>query len=64
MKRGRLDGVRARLVAPKRAALGTLSGRLDALSPVAILARGYAIVIHEKTGRALVAARDARPATR
>ncbi len=35
----------------RRQALGLAAGRLDALSPVAILARGYGVVLHE--GRAL-----------
>ncbi|MCC7042906.1 MAG: exodeoxyribonuclease VII large subunit [Acidobacteria bacterium] len=45
--RGRLDAAmtRRRLVAAARAA--TLSGRLDALSPLSVLARGYAVCWNE-----------------
>ncbi len=39
--------------------LGLAAGRLDALSPVAILARGYGVVLRE--GRALTHASDASP---
>ncbi|MBI5512852.1 MAG: exodeoxyribonuclease VII large subunit [Deltaproteobacteria bacterium] len=62
----RLSGLDARLrAAPSRASerrralLGTLAARLEALSPLAILARGYGVVLAE--GRALTRARDAAP---
>lgn len=39
-------------------------GQLEALSPLAVLARGYAIALSERTGRALLDARDAVPGER
>jgi exodeoxyribonuclease VII large subunit len=42
------------LVNSRRAELGELSARLHALSPLSILARGYAIVRSESSGRALL----------
>lgn len=65
--RARLEKVIARLerrrslVGERREQLAHLTTRLEALSPVAILARGYAIALHEPTGRALVRAGDAQP---
>jgi exodeoxyribonuclease VII large subunit len=41
--------------------LARLAGQLTALSPLASLARGYAIVLHEPSGKALVRASDASP---
>jgi exodeoxyribonuclease VII large subunit len=41
-----------------REKLGRLCARLDTLSPLASLARGYAIVLHAKSGKALLRARD------
>jgi exodeoxyribonuclease VII large subunit len=43
----------------RRAELTALAAKLEVLSPLAILARGYAIVLHVPSGRALVRARDA-----
>ncbi|HEX7481783.1 MAG TPA: exodeoxyribonuclease VII large subunit [Polyangiales bacterium] len=43
----------------RRAALSKLVASLDALSPLGILARGYAIALHEPSGRALLRASDA-----
>ena len=44
----------------RRAEIQALAGRLDMLSPLAVLSRGYAIGIHESTGKALLRASDAR----
>jgi exodeoxyribonuclease VII large subunit len=45
----------------KRHELGRLAARLDTLSPLASLARGYAIVLHAPSGKALLRASDAAP---
>jgi exodeoxyribonuclease VII large subunit len=50
-----------KLLAKRRSELAVLVGRLDALSPVAVLSRGYAIALHAKTGRALTRAEEAEP---
>ena len=42
-----------------RTELGRAIGKLVVLSPLGILARGYAIALHQ--GKALVRAADARP---
>lgn len=47
----------ARIVARKRALLGTSAARLNALSPLATLSRGYAVARDER-GRALTSARQ------
>ena len=49
------------LGAARRAELVRLMSGLDALSPLGSLARGYAIVLHGTTGKALLKASDARP---
>jgi exodeoxyribonuclease VII large subunit len=41
------------MVREARAALAELCAQLDALSPLRVLERGYAIAIHESTGRAV-----------
>lgn len=46
-------------LARSRARLAERSAKLDALSPLRVLGRGYAIALHEPTGRALLRARDA-----
>jgi exodeoxyribonuclease VII large subunit len=43
----------------ERTKLARLAAQLDALSPLGSLARGYAIVLHEGTGKALLRAADA-----
>ena len=58
---GRLVSAMRTLHSGKRSRLATMLARLDNLSPLAVLARGYAIALHEKTGRALLAASDAKP---
>jgi exodeoxyribonuclease VII large subunit len=64
----RLQELRARLRAVARvlfrhpqARLSQQGARLHALSPLAVLGRGYAIALHERSGRALLSAGDARP---
>jgi exodeoxyribonuclease VII large subunit len=47
--------------ARRREQLAKLEARLQALSPLGILARGYAIALHEPSGKALLRASDARP---
>lgn len=55
----RLPAARTDLAA-RRATLGRLAGRLDAMSPLAVLARGYAIATHAD-GRAVRAAAEVSP---
>jgi exodeoxyribonuclease VII large subunit len=50
------------IVIDKRAALGTATVRLNALSPLATLARGYAVA-RDNDGRALTSVRDFTPDT-
>jgi exodeoxyribonuclease VII large subunit len=57
----RLGAVRVGMIERRRARLGALVARVDALSPLAVLGRGYAIALHGPTGRALTRAADARP---
>jgi exodeoxyribonuclease VII large subunit len=63
-----LENARARLQAagrsatrPPRHALARMAGTLEALSPLGILARGYAIAMVD--GRALISASDVNPGT-
>ena len=55
----RLQRATTRRVEVRKQQLGAAAGKLDALSPVAILARGYCVVLHE--GRALTDASEVRP---
>ena len=57
----RLFGFGRSLTHLRRHALARFAGQLTALSPLASLSRGYAIVLHEPTGRALLRAADANP---
>ncbi len=59
--RSRLDLALEALLARRRHELAVLVGRLDALSPLAVLSRGYAIALHAGTGRALTRSLDAAP---
>jgi exodeoxyribonuclease VII large subunit len=55
----RLDRSAAAIAGARRHELARLAGKLEALSPIGILARGYAIALHE--GRAVVRASDVSP---
>lgn len=56
---GRVMAFGRPLLATARARLGALASQLDALSPLAVLGRGYAIALHGATGKALLRATDA-----
>ena len=43
------------------ARLRTAAARLESLSPLAVLGRGYAIALHAPSGKALLRASDAQP---
>ena len=45
-----------RLLEQKRASLGTRAARVEALSPLAVLSRGYAMVSDEPSGAMLTSA--------
>lgn len=53
----------ASLLASQRA-LSARAAQLEALSPLRVLGRGYAIALKERGGHALTAAKDARPGER
>ena len=57
--RDRLDRSTRKLLERRGNALGLAAGKLDAMSPVKILARGYGVAMHE--GRALVDASTVSP---
>jgi len=57
---GRLGNVAAHLVKDQQNTMAKLAGRLDAMSPLKVLARGYAIVTHED-GRAVRDATEVKP---
>lgn len=62
--RARLERTLRDQLAQTRQRLLARVAQLDALSPLAVLARGYAIALSERTGRALVDAREAEPGER
>jgi len=53
----RLAGIYAKGLADRRSVLGRLSGKLESLSPVAVLARGYSLV-WDSSGRRLLRRAD------
>lgn len=55
----RLDGAARRLLRPYEAVLARTAASLEALSPLKVLARGYAIVQDEGTGHVLTRASEA-----
>ncbi len=55
----RLGQLGQSLTHEQRSAFSERVAQLSALSPLAVLSRGYAIAIHEMSGRALLRARDA-----
>jgi exodeoxyribonuclease VII large subunit len=62
--RARLQAAARPLVARRRALLAEQAASLQALSPLSVLGRGYAIALSERTGKALLSARDASPGER
>ena len=58
--KNRLERQQDRLLVSRRARLAELAARLSSLSPLSVLARGYAIALRED-GRALLRADDAKP---
>jgi len=68
LERGELVEVRARLLdatrtrfVEQRGGVSDLAGRLDAMSPLKVLARGYAIATRTKDGRAVREASEVAP---
>jgi exodeoxyribonuclease VII large subunit len=60
----RLQTAMERRLAGSQGALATLAGRLDVLSPLRTLERGYAIAFAEKSGRAVHSAAEVAPGDR
>ncbi|MFW6197777.1 MAG: exodeoxyribonuclease VII large subunit, partial [Myxococcota bacterium] len=54
----RLAAAMRRSVGTRQQRLGSLAARLDAMSPVKVLGRGYAIALGERTGKALTSAAE------
>ena len=70
-RRALLDELRARnrrapddLLMAQRHRLASRIAQLEALSPLSVLARGYAIALSERSGRALLGPGDAQPGDR
>lgn len=62
--RDRAEGAMTQALDRRRQRLAQLSGQLDALSPLAVLARGYSLTLREDRVRILRDARDAQPGDR
>jgi exodeoxyribonuclease VII large subunit len=60
----RLRATGVKLATARKSALAAHAARLHALSPLAVLGRGYAIALHEGTGRAVLAASECAPGDR
>lgn len=60
----RLAALMNQQVRDRQSQLAVLTARLNALSPVAVLGRGYAIVIAQKSGSALRSSTEAQPGDR
>ena len=54
----RLQLAMQQMINDKTALLSGVAGRLNALSPLAVLSRGYAIVKHEEMGKVITTAAD------
>ncbi|MBI3182189.1 MAG: exodeoxyribonuclease VII large subunit [Myxococcales bacterium] len=59
--RSRLVGAARRAIGEGRAQLGRLSGGLQAMSPLSVLARGYSIVFRRADGKVVRGAADVSP---
>lgn len=59
-----LQGRGRPLVREARASYSEARARLDTLSPLRVLERGYAIALHEKTGRAVRSADEVKSGDR
>lgn len=62
--RARMDRATGHTLAARRQILATLAGRLDALSPLGVLARGYSLTQRADNGRLLRAAGEVQPGER
>jgi exodeoxyribonuclease VII large subunit len=60
----RLRATGVKLASSRKSALGAHAARLHALSPLAVLGRGYAIALHASTGKAVLAASECAPGDR
>ena len=61
MLESRLREAGKRRALAERQRLSLLGGRLDALSPLKVMARGYAVVFLEEDARLVRSAKDVRP---
>jgi exodeoxyribonuclease VII large subunit len=60
-ERGRLAAVGRRMLSGREASLGRSAARLEAYSPVAVLARGYSVTYSERAGAILTDAAQTSP---